>query len=362
LRLLEKGAINAQNHDGSTALHRAAEQWHWEVVQLLLEKGADVSLRTTKGETVLHKAFLAKDEVHVAGLQLLFDKGIDANSRAKYGTTALHISSRRGQAAALGLLFDEGADINAKDDEGTTPLLAAIMWQCDEVLDILLERGLRVDTEALHPAAAGTCVPILLRLLKGVAEINTKDERERTLLHRAASVGTCEAVELLLENGADVHTEDIMSETPLHKAVRRGCQGVVEILCRKGANINQHACSGYTPLHLEFRIQFDFIDELLKEGEESGEGPFHAVGAYEQAVRIGNEMVKLLLSKGSKGDDCGFSKETVLHMAAVGGDVELVELLLNSGANVNSGRVMVTAYCVCRRLEVSICVDSLIVL
>jgi ankyrin repeat protein len=50
----------------------AAEQGYWEVVQLLLEKGADVSLRTTKGETVLHKAFLAKDEVHVTDLQLLF--------------------------------------------------------------------------------------------------------------------------------------------------------------------------------------------------------------------------------------------------------------------------------------------------
>jgi uncharacterized protein len=142
-------------------------------------------------------------------------------------------------------------------------------------------------------------------------------------------------VELLLENGADVHTEDIMGETPLHKAVQRGRQDVVEILCRKGANINQHACSGYTPLHLAFRIRFDFIAELLKEGEESGEGAFNAVGAYEQAVRIGNEMVKLLLSKGAKIDDCDFSKETVLHMAAAGGDMELVELLLNSGANVN---------------------------
>jgi ankyrin repeat protein len=31
----------------------------------------------------------------------------------------------------------------------------------------------------------------------------------------------------------------------------------------------------------------------------------------------------------------GLSKETVLHMAAAGGDAELVELLLNSGANVS---------------------------
>ena len=138
-----------------------------------------------------------------------------------------------------------------------------------------------------------------------------------------------------LENGADVHTEDIMGETPLHKATQRGRQDVVEILCHKGPNINQHTCSGYTPLHLAFRIRFDFINELLKKGQESGEGPFHAVEAYKQAVHIGNEMVKLLLSKGAKVDECDFSKETVLHMAAVGGDVELVELLLNSGANVN---------------------------
>jgi uncharacterized protein len=100
-RQLEKKAINAQNHGRSTALHEAAEEGHWAVAQLLLKTGADVSLQTTKGETVLHKAFLAKDKVYVAGLQLLFDKGIDTKSRDKYRTTALHIASRRGQAAAL---------------------------------------------------------------------------------------------------------------------------------------------------------------------------------------------------------------------------------------------------------------------
>jgi ankyrin repeat protein len=155
------------------------------------------------------------------------------------------------------------------------------------------------------------------------------------LLYTAASVGTCKAVELLLENGADVYTEDIIGKTPLYKAVRRGRQDVVETLCYKGANINQHACSGYTPLHVAFRIRFDSINKLLKEGEKSGEGPFHAVGAYKQAVRIDNEIVKLLLSKRAKVDECDFSKDTVLHMAAAEGDAELVELLLNSGANVN---------------------------
>jgi ankyrin repeat protein len=73
-------------------LHQAAEQGHWKVAQLLVEKGADVSLQTTEGETVLHKAFQANDKVSVTELQLLFDKGVNTKSQAKYRTTALYIA------------------------------------------------------------------------------------------------------------------------------------------------------------------------------------------------------------------------------------------------------------------------------
>jgi ankyrin repeat protein len=175
----------------------------------------------------------------------------------------------------------------------------------------------------------------LLQLLRGVVDINTKDEKGQTLLHTAASVGPCETVELLLKNRADVHTEDIMGKTLLYKAVRCGCQDMVEILCCKETNINQHTYSGYMSLHLAFHIQFDFIDKLLKERQESSEGLFHTVEAHEQTVQISNEMVKLLFSKGAKVDECDFSKKTVLYIAAADRDIGLVELLLNSGANVN---------------------------
>ena len=49
-------SVNAQDINGDTALHRAAEAGHLEVVRVLLEFGADLSIKNNKGETPLDMA------------------------------------------------------------------------------------------------------------------------------------------------------------------------------------------------------------------------------------------------------------------------------------------------------------------
>ncbi|KAI9853716.1 MAG: hypothetical protein M1813_001832 [Trichoglossum hirsutum] len=67
--LLEKGAdLNVKTYDGRTALHLAAEKGHETVVQLLLEKGGAVNAKTYDGQTALH---LAAEKGHETVVQLL---------------------------------------------------------------------------------------------------------------------------------------------------------------------------------------------------------------------------------------------------------------------------------------------------
>ena len=74
-----------------------------EIVQLLLEKGADVNARNTAGWTpLLHAAQFSSSEI----VELLIEKGADVNARGTLGMTPLSVCSHD---AVKQLLIDAGA-------------------------------------------------------------------------------------------------------------------------------------------------------------------------------------------------------------------------------------------------------------
>ena len=81
--------------------------------------------------------------------------------------------------------------------------------------------------------------------------INEKDEKGETILHKAARMSTREKVSFLVKKGADVNATDDRSFTPLHWAVSAKCLENVKELIRSGAEVNAtEGMSKYTPLHL----------------------------------------------------------------------------------------------------------------
>jgi len=88
--LLEMDAkVNVPNNNGSTALCRAAWRARKSVVQLLVEKRADVNaVMMDKGGTALH---WATEKGHEAVVRLLVEGGADNNAATTdNGSTALH--------------------------------------------------------------------------------------------------------------------------------------------------------------------------------------------------------------------------------------------------------------------------------
>jgi ankyrin repeat protein len=71
-----------------------------------------------------------------------------------------------------------------------------------------------------------------------------------TLLHRAARLGHCEAIDYLLEKGADLNSKTpVIHSTPLHRAVISGCLATVSRIVEGGADINAVDCHGTSALH-----------------------------------------------------------------------------------------------------------------
>lgn len=119
---------------GRTALIWAAEGGYEAVVQLLLEKGANVNAKEDREKTALHRAAWGG---HEAVVQLLLEKGADVNAKDRYGSTVLHMAARGGYKAVARLLLEKGADVNAKDGHDRTALHVAAVGGHEALVQLL---------------------------------------------------------------------------------------------------------------------------------------------------------------------------------------------------------------------------------
>ncbi|MEH1793746.1 ankyrin repeat domain-containing protein [Nostoc sp.] len=148
----------------------------------------------------------------------------------------------------------------------------------------------------------------------------------------AAYYGNKDIVELLITSGASVDVVDDSGETPLHKASFKGHQDVVKLLITNGAQIDAKASDGCTSLYLAAWDQHREIAQLLLD--------YGAVMEPDIAVMLGDiELVKHYLYSGLDVNSFlvkGLNKgESWLISAISSRNKNLVELLLNCGANVN---------------------------
>ena len=162
-------------YDQNSFVQKAAEG-DTQAVGYFLEAGMDPNVTDEKGNTAL---IAAAKEGHQGIVEMLLDKGADIEGRdAKFGGTPLIWAAIRGQTDTVKLLLQRGADINAVEEKnGMNAIILAAIKGNDQIIEILLENG---------------------------ADVNSGDKDGRTPLMWAAHHGHTETVTLLLDNGADL--------------------------------------------------------------------------------------------------------------------------------------------------------------
>ncbi|MCP3870780.1 MAG: ankyrin repeat domain-containing protein, partial [Gammaproteobacteria bacterium] len=145
--LLEQGAspnARAKDRTGRSALILAAAGGHKEIVEALLENGARVDGRDKTGHTALNWAAL-RGRTQVA--EVLLNKGADINTQDNNGVSPVHYAIGTRNIPMLKLLVANNANLEVEGGKSKmTPLLLAIELDDIESLNILLNKGVKVNT------------------------------------------------------------------------------------------------------------------------------------------------------------------------------------------------------------------------
>lgn len=301
---------------GYSVLGMAARNGHSQIVETLLEEGCDPNTPTyVNGKTCLYVATVNN---HVQVVRILLEGGADV--RHSTNKSILHEACWRGHYEVVRLLVEAGLDVNCTNSEGYAPLLAA---------------------------AEGGHLEIVKLLVANKANVNAYDSHYRdTALHKAVELGCLDMFQILFEAGAAVFALNSNRESPFSMAILNSQEEMV----RQIIQARPYACREQTGQQKEKSSCIDNFplmnsnDDDYSRNSCGGDGStscsiveWEGEGSVHCAVRSGNlEIVKMLVQDGANVTQLDDRQRTPLHYACYSGNVKAAELLLQSGAILDS--------------------------
>lgn len=380
--LLTRGANrNLTDRDNRTAKDYARELNSPQISAIL-----DAAMEAANPDEALFRAVEAGD---VAAVASALDQGANVNVKTKNFVTPL-IMAARADISVFKLLIERGARANAthlgqdsvfelirftKDVDQRGKLLG--FTSSGEDLDSALIKAAgeaRINNQALARAVEQGDLDLTLAILKKGADPDHFDRSESVLMW-AASYGYTEIVRALLQNGASVEAKTVngdydenLGKTALFFAAAKGQSEIVELLLANKANSNVSTPGGLTALMSAVRGKGtpQIISALIKAGANvnakrqdgrtvlsdaiaAGARPeiiqlFADAGAIldardgnealVNAAKLGQTAALRHILEAAKPDQN--SLNSALLAASIFGGVDVVQALLESGANANA--------------------------
>ena len=241
--LLDAGANPT---DGESVFH-AAEHFHEEALELLLNAGAQLNYVGEWGNTAPYFLLRWWDVERMPkvkqGLVWLLEHGADPNILcAREQENCLHVAARRGQdVAIIQLLLDHGAVVDAHRADGARAWLLARRSGFDAVASYLERAG--AATQPLSPvdvllAVCGRGDVEAARRLASPETLRSLSPADVLLLPEAATTGRWAVVAACVAAGFPVDSTESGGATALHYAAIEGQVEIVRLLLSKNADLS----------------------------------------------------------------------------------------------------------------------------
>eukprot|EP00401_Gymnodinium_catenatum_P002559 CAMPEP_0117515090 /NCGR_PEP_ID=MMETSP0784-20121206/30401_1 /TAXON_ID=39447 /ORGANISM="" /LENGTH=916 /DNA_ID=CAMNT_0005310897 /DNA_START=36 /DNA_END=2783 /DNA_ORIENTATION=+ len=240
--------------EGDNALLLAIDEGYVDVVKYLVEVGVNLKA-FSGGDTALHTACAAG---HLEIVRFLMESGEDKEATTDEGLTPLHLATMEGRVEVMRYLLEARTDLKAAAEGGYTALLFAAESGIIEVAQCLIEARADIGVVStggdlvMHAAAANGHLDMLKYLIECGADKDAWTIGGGTVLHAAVGeLGDCnlEVVRYLIELGVGSR-ENAYMQTPMHMACSSGSLGIVRLLVERGDHVNAVTWDGQTPLHL----------------------------------------------------------------------------------------------------------------
>ncbi|XP_068232695.1 transient receptor potential channel pyrexia-like [Palaemon carinicauda] len=286
--------LNSSVYCGLTPLHSACHMKQFDILKLLITRGAQINAHDSLGNSALH---IAVKEIWHDGVRELLQHGASPNDLSKppdsfksmIRETPLHVAVKLADRISTSLLLKHNPDLNIRDGNNQT---------------------------VFHLAASNRNLPILKDLLADVnlsKYMKTLDESGHTIYHAALSntFGTnCEGqvlkvIQYIYTFHNNLDQPNMFGETPLIRACFLGLSDVVRFFLNNGADPTRVTFQKQSVIHaacisgnsdtLQHLLKTERVGDLISFVDNNGYHPL-----YYAIENSSLECCKLLLEKGER--------------------------------------------------------------
>lgn len=253
-QLLLDNHVDVNNISNQLALHRACEIGNYKHVELLLNN--NVSLRNDTEQRILliplHAVIIHN---HFEIVKLLIQRGADINQEDWFGNSPLHKALECENEKIIEYLISSGCNLNMPHRRNRMSILTYIVLWCNKrILLLALQHGIEIpdpfevmginhrgeNRKDIHMRLFFTKdINILKIFISRGIKLTYVDNYGQTLLHYAAE--KCKNLELilfLLDNGLDLNAKDFIGLSVLHYAAcNKNGEEIVKWLIEKGLDL-----------------------------------------------------------------------------------------------------------------------------